>query len=149
MSLFQEFKKFAMKGNVIDMAVGIIIGAAFGKITTSLVNGIIMPPIGVIIGNVDFTQLSWVIQEATADQPAVMINYGDFLQTLINFIIIAFSVFMLVKFMNKLKKKEEAAPAKPAAPSKEEVLLAEIRDLLASQNQQPKPDTNKVPETHL
>ncbi|HBF07063.1 MAG TPA: large conductance mechanosensitive channel protein MscL, partial [Gammaproteobacteria bacterium] len=87
MSLFQEFKKFAVKGNVIDMAVGIIIGAAFGKITTSLVNGIIMPPIGVIIGNVDFTQLSWVIQEATADQPAVMINYGDFLQTVINFII--------------------------------------------------------------
>ncbi len=130
MSMMSEFKDFAMKGNVVDMAVGIVIGAAFGKIVTSLVNDVIMPPIGVLIGGVDFSDLALTIQEATATTPAVTINWGNTVQLLINFIIVAFAIFMVVKGMNKMKKKEEEAQAKPAEPSKEEVLLTEIRDAL-------------------
>lgn len=130
MGMMSEFKEFAMKGNVVDMAVGVVIGGAFGKIVTSLVNDIIMPPIGVLIGGVDFSDLALTIQEATADNPAVTINWGNTAQTILNFIIIAFAIFTVIKGMNKMKKKEEEAPAEPPKPSKEEVLLTEIRDAL-------------------
>ncbi len=136
MKMIQEFKDFAMKGNVVDMAVGIIIGAAFGKIVSSIVADIIMPPIGMIMGGVNFTDLKFTIKAAQLDaatqamKPAVTINYGQFLQVTVDFIIVAFAIFMMIKVMNALKKKEEAAPAFPPAPSKEEVLLTEIRDLL-------------------
>ncbi|MCB1585176.1 MAG: large-conductance mechanosensitive channel protein MscL [Gammaproteobacteria bacterium] len=136
MGMLSEFKKFAVKGNVVDMAVGIIIGAAFGKIVTSLVNDIIMPPIGVLIGGVDFSDLSLVVKEATAENPAVTINWGNTVQTIINFIIIAFSIFMVVKAMNKMQKKEEEKPAAPPEPSKEEILLTEIRDALLKNNKE-------------
>jgi large conductance mechanosensitive channel len=136
MGMLSEFKKFAVKGNVVDMAVGIIIGAAFGKIVTSLVNDIIMPPIGVLIGGVDFSDLSLVVKEATAENPAVTINWGNTVQTIINFIIIAFSIFMVVKAMNKMHKKEEEKPAAPPEPSKEEILLTEIRDALLKNNKE-------------
>ena len=128
MSMLKEFKEFAVKGNVVDMAVGIVIGVAFGKIITSLVGDVIMPPIGVAMGGVDFSSLSIIVQEAIGKKPAVVISYGKFLQTIIDFIIIAFAIFMVVKGINSLKKKEEAAA--PAAPPNQEVLLAEIRDLL-------------------
>lgn len=133
MGMLQEFKDFAMRGNVIDLAVGVVIGGAFGKIVTALVDKIIMPPIGLLIGGVDFS--SWVIplKEATADTEAVVIGIGDFLNTLIQFIIIAFAIFMVIKLINSLHKKKEAAPEAPPAPSKEEQLLTEIRDLLKQQ----------------
>ncbi len=130
MSMLSEFKEFAVKGNVVDMAVGVVIGGAFGKIITSLVGDVIMPPIGVALGGVDFSSLSVVIQAAIDNKPAVVISYGKFLQTVIDFIIIAFAIFMAIKAMNSLKRQEEAAPAAPAAPPNQEVLLAEIRDLL-------------------
>ena len=138
MKFFKEFKAFAMKGNVVDMAVGVIIGGAFGKIVTSLVNDIIMPPIGILVGGVDFTNLKLVIKKAVIEggaeiAPAVTWNYGAFIQQVVDFTILAFCVFMMVKVMNKLLKKEEAKPAPapaPPAPSKEEVLLTEIRDIL-------------------
>ncbi len=130
MSMMQEFKSFAMRGNVVDMAVGIVIGGAFGKIISSFVADVIMPPIGVLVGGVDFTNLAIVIQEAAGDAAAVTINYGKFIQSMIDFLIIAFAIFMVVKAMNSLKKKEEEAPAEPPAPSKEELLLTEIRDAL-------------------
>lgn len=130
MGMIKDFKEFAVKGNVVDMAIGIIIGAAFGKIITSLVGDVIMPPIGVLLGGVDFSNLSIVVKDAVAQKPAVVISYGKFLQTIIDFTIIAFAVFMGVKGMNALKKKEEAVPAAPAAPPNQELLLAEIRDLL-------------------
>ena len=130
MSMMKEFKEFAMKGNVVDMAVGIVIGAAFGKIINSLVQDVIMPPIGVLLGGVDFSKMGYMVKEATETAEAVMIKYGAFLNTIIEFIIIAFAIFMVVKGMNSMKKKEEAAPAAPPAPSKEELLLGEIRDLL-------------------
>tara|TARA_R110001592_G_scaffold341715_1_gene631065 strand:- start:304 stop:708 length:405 start_codon:yes stop_codon:yes gene_type:complete len=130
MSMMSEFKTFAVKGNVVDMAVGIIIGAAFGKIVTALVAGVVMPPIGVLLGGVDFTDLAYVIKEAVGEAPAVVISYGAFLQTLIDFIIIAFVIFMFIKGINSLKKKEEQAPKAPSAPPAQEVLLMEIRDLL-------------------
>lgn len=130
MSILKEFKAFAVKGNVVDMAVGIIIGAAFGKIVSSFVGDIMMPPIGVMLGGVDFSSLSIVIQAAMGDTPEVVIRYGKFIQTLLDFIIIGFSLFLAIKTINKMKQKEEAAPKAPAAPSKEEELLAEIRDLL-------------------
>jgi large conductance mechanosensitive channel len=126
----KEFKAFAMRGNVVDMAVGIIIGGAFGKIVSSLVNDIIMPPIGVLIGGVSFTDLAITIKAATADSPAVTINYGNFVQVVFDFLIIAAAIFTLIKVMNSLNKKEEEAPAAPPAQSKEETLLAEIRDIL-------------------
>jgi large conductance mechanosensitive channel len=127
MGMLQEFKSFAIKGNVMDMAVGIIIGAAFGKIVTSFVADVIMPPIGLLIGGVDFTNLAIVLKAATAGVPAVMMSYGKFIQTLIDFLIIAAAIFLVVKAINTLKKEEAA---KPAEPPKEEVLLTEIRDLL-------------------
>ncbi|MDD5555776.1 MAG: large conductance mechanosensitive channel protein MscL [bacterium] len=137
MGMLKEFKEFAMRGNVMDMAIGIIIGGAFGKIVTSLVNDVIMPPIGKIMGNVDFSSLFVVIGQgeypslaAAKAAGAATINYGEFINTIVNFLIIAFSIFMVVKVMNAAKKKEEAAPAAPPPPSGEERLLTEIRDLL-------------------
>lgn len=133
MKLADEFKAFAMKGNVVDMAVGIIIGAAFGKIVSSMVSDIIMPPIGLLVGGVNFTDLKVILKAATETAPAVTWNYGNFIQVTFDFVIVAFAVFLMIKAMNSTRKKEEAAPAAPAAPpapSKEEVLLAEIRDLL-------------------
>ena len=130
MGMMQEFKTFAMRGNVVDMAVGIIVGAAFGKIVSSFVADVVMPPIGLLIGGVDFSNLSIIIKEAVGDVAAVSINYGQFIQTVFDFVIIAFAIFMAIKGMNSLKKKEEEAPEEPPAPSKEETLLTEIRDLL-------------------
>lgn len=127
----KEFKAFAMKGNVVDMAVGIIIGAAFGKIVASFVSDVLMPPLGVLLGGVNFTDFKLIIVAATENAPAVTLNYGNFIQVTINFLIVAFAIFMMIKAMNSLQKKEEAKPAPaPPAPSKEEVLLGEIRDLL-------------------
>lgn len=134
MSILKEFKEFAVKGNVIDMAVGIIVGAAFGKIVSSLVGDVVMPPIGAILGGVDFSHLSITVREAVGDKPAVVMAYGKFLLTLLDFLIISSVIFAAVKVINTLKRKEEAAPAPPPAPSKEEILLAEIRDLLKVQN---------------
>ncbi len=126
----KEFKDFAMKGNVIDMAVGIIIGGAFGKIIASFVNDVLMPPIGMLLGGVEFTSLALTLKEATADAQAVTIKYGSFIQNVVDFIIIAFAIFMMIRWMNSMKKKEAAAPAAPPKPSNEETLLGEIRDLL-------------------
>jgi large conductance mechanosensitive channel len=134
MSILKEFKEFAVKGNAVDMAVGIIIGAAFGKIISSLVADVIMPPIGVLVGGVDFTKLGFTIKEAVGDVPAVTLNYGNFIQSVVDFTIIAFAIFMMVKLINNLKKQEEAAPAAPPEPTKEELLLTEIRDLLKTKN---------------
>ncbi|MBA3015961.1 MAG: large-conductance mechanosensitive channel protein MscL [Desulfobulbaceae bacterium] len=130
MSMVQEFKTFAMRGNVVDMAVGIIIGGAFGKIVSSVVADVVMPPIGILIGGVDFTSLALTLKEAAGETAAVTLNYGNFVQTVFDFLIVAFAIFMMIKGMNTLKKKEEAAPAAPPAPSAEEKLLTEIRDLL-------------------
>ena len=136
MGMMSEFKEFAVKGNVVDMAVGIIVGAAFGKIVSSFVSDVIMPPIGILLGGVDFTDLAFVLKEAVGETAAVTINYGVFIQTLIDFTIIAFAIFMAIKALNSLKKQEEEAPSAPPAPSKEEVLLTEIRDLLKQQNKE-------------
>lgn len=130
MSVVQEFKEFAVKGNVVDMAVGIIIGAAFAKIVSSFVGDVVMPPIGVLVGGVDFSNLAITLREAVDKKPAVVISYGKFIQTVIDFTIIAFAIFVAVKGINALKKKEAAAPTAPPAPSNEAVLLTEIRDLL-------------------
>lgn len=129
-SMLQEFKEFAIKGNAIDMAVGIIVGAAFGKIISSLVADVFMPPVGVLIGGVDFTKLEFILKEAAGNVPAVTIKYGNFIQSMVDFTIIAFIIFMVVKLINNLKKKEQAAPETAPEPSKEELLLTEIRDLL-------------------
>jgi large conductance mechanosensitive channel len=141
MSMLKEFKTFAMRGNVVDLAVGVVIGGAFGAIVTSLVGDLIMPLVGLLTGGVDFSKASLVLREgvaASADGtvpavPAVLLGYGKFIQTVLNFIIVAWAIFLLVKAMNSMKKKEEAAPAAPAAPPAQEVLLAEIRDLLKKQ----------------
>ena len=125
-----EFKDFAMRGNVIDMAVGIVIGGAFGKIVSSFVSDVLMPPIGMMMGGVSFGDLAVVLQEASGDVAAVTLNYGSFIQTVVDFLIIAFAIFMVIKAMNNMKKKEEEAPAAPPKPSAEEVLLTEIRDAL-------------------
>lgn len=130
MKIVDEFKAFAMKGNVTDMAVGIIIGAAFGKIVSSIVSDIIMPPLGLLISGVNFTDLKVVMKAATETHPAVTWNYGNFLQVCLDFLILAFAVFLVIKAMNAAKKKEEAAPSTPPVQSKEETLLTEIRDLL-------------------
>lgn len=128
--MLAEFKDFAMRGNVVDMAVGIVIGGAFGKIVSSFVADVLMPPIGLLVGNVDFSDLAVTLSEAAEGQAAVLLSYGRFVQTVVDFVIIAFAIFLVVKGMNSLKKKQEAAPAAPPAPSKEEVLLTEIRDAL-------------------
>jgi large conductance mechanosensitive channel len=128
MSFIQEFKAFAVKGNVVDLAVGVVIGGAFGKIVTSVVNDIIMPPIGLVLGGINFKDLKIVLSQNVDGSPAATFAYGNFLQTLIEFVIIAFAVFLMVKTLNKLKKKEEQKPTLP--PSPEIVLLTEIRDLL-------------------
>jgi large conductance mechanosensitive channel len=130
MSLAKEFKEFAMKGNVVDMAVGVIIGLAFGKIVTSLVNDVIMPPIGVLLGGIDFSNNIILLRDAVGDVPAVAIRYGLFINTVLDFLIVAFVIFLAIKAMNKFKKKQEEAPAAPPAPSKQEILLTEIRDAL-------------------
>ena len=135
MSLLKEFKAFASRGNVIDMAVGIIIGAAFGKIVSSFVADIIMPPIGIILGGVNFSDLSVVLLAAQGDAPAVVIAYGKFIQTIIDFTIIAFAIFMGLKAINSLKRKQEEAPSAPPAPTKDQELLSEIRDLLKAQQE--------------
>ncbi|MBN2461328.1 MAG: large-conductance mechanosensitive channel protein MscL [Candidatus Cloacimonetes bacterium] len=128
--MIKEFKEFAVKGNVIDMAVGIIIGAAFGKIVSSFVGDVIMPPLGVLLGGVDFTNLALTVKGAVGESPAVVIGYGRFIQTVIDFAIIAFAIFLFVKAINSLKRREKVAPAAPPAPPAQEVLLTEIRDLL-------------------
>lgn len=139
MSMLKEFKEFAMRGNVVDMAVGIIIGGAFGKIVSSIVADVIMPPIGLLMGGVTFTDLKFILKEPVLDAAgaittaAVSINYGNFIQVTIDFLIIAMAIFMMIKAINRMKKKEEAAPVAPAAPpapTKEETLLTEIRDIL-------------------
>ncbi|HCW99084.1 MAG TPA: large conductance mechanosensitive channel protein MscL [Pantoea sp.] len=133
MSFFKEFRDFAMRGNVVDLAVGVIIGAAFGKIVSSLVANIIMPPLGLLIGGVDFKQFKWVLKPAEGATPPVVMEYGIFIQTVFDFVIVAFAIFIAIKLMNKLHKKKEVE--KPVAkPSNEEVLLSEIRDLLKQQN---------------
>jgi large conductance mechanosensitive channel len=133
MGILQEFKTFAVKGNMIDMAVGIIIGAAFGKIVSSLVGDVIMPPLGIIIGGVDFSDLAVTLKAAEGEAPAVLLAYGKFIQTIIDFVIIAFAIFLGIKVINRLKREEEAAPAAPPAPTKDQELLSEIRDLLKAQ----------------
>lgn len=136
--MLKEFKEFAVKGNVLDMAVGIIIGAAFGSIVTSFVNDVMMPPLGLLLGGVDFSNLFIPLGGGTYDSlaaaqeaGAATLNYGVFINSVISFLIVAFAVFMVVKSVNSMKRKEEEAPAEPPAPSTEEVLLTEIRDLLA------------------
>ncbi|MDZ4336482.1 MAG: large-conductance mechanosensitive channel protein MscL [Pseudomonas sp.] len=133
MSILSEFKAFAVKGNVVDMAVGIIIGAAFGKIVSSFVGDVVMPPLGVLIGGVDFSDLAIVLKAAEGDAAAVTLAYGKFIQTVLDFLIVAFAIFMGIKVLNKLKREEEAAPEVPAAPTKDQELLSEIRDLLKAQ----------------
>jgi large conductance mechanosensitive channel len=130
MGMIKEFREFAVKGNMVDMAVGIIIGGAFGQIINSLVNDVIMPPLGLLIGGVDFADLAVTLKAAEGDVEAVLLRYGAFINTALNFLIIAFAIFMVIKAMNRLKRKEEAAPAEPPAPPREQVLLEEIRDLL-------------------
>jgi large conductance mechanosensitive channel len=128
--MLKEFKEFAMRGNVVDLAVGVVIGAAFGKIVSSGVADVIMPPIGLALGGVDFADLKLVMKEAVGETPAVTLNYGSFIQTCVDFLIVAFAIFLLVKLINSLKREEAAAPPPPPAPSAEEALLTEIRDLL-------------------
>ena len=132
MGFFKEFKEFAMRGNVVDLAVGVVIGGAFGKIVTSLVVVIIMPPIGYLTGGVDFSQMRYVLTPGNeADGIAeVAVNYGNFINVIIQFLIVAFAIFMVIKLINSLKREEEAAPEAPAEPTKEEILLTEIRDAL-------------------
>lgn len=129
MSLLKEFRDFAMRGNVVDLAVGVVIGAAFGKIVSSLVANIIMPPLGLLVGGIDFKNMAVTLKPAVGDTPAVLLQYGIFVQSIFDFIIIAFAIFLAIKLMNKLHKKKEVEKPAPK-PSTEEVLLTEIRDLL-------------------
>lgn len=134
--MFKEFKEFALRGNVVDLAVGVVVGGAFGKITTSLVNDLIMPLLGLVLGRIDLTSLKLVLREASGTTAELAITYGMFLQNVLDFLIISFSLFIVIRAINNLKKQEEEAPAPPPAPpkpSKEEVLLTEIRDLLKAQ----------------
>ena len=133
MSFFKEFRDFAMRGNVVDLAVGVIIGAAFGKIVSSLVANIIMPPLGLLIGGIDFKQFNWVLKPAEGATPAVVMEYGVFIQSVFDFVIVALAIFVAIKVMNKLYSRKEVEKA-PAKPSAEEVLLTEIRDLLKQKN---------------
>jgi len=140
--MFKEFREFAVKGNVVDLAVGVIIGGAFGTIVSSLVGDVIMPPLGLLLGGVDFKDFFWVLRDGGKAPPpyaslaaakaaeAVTLNYGLFLNAVINFLIVAWAIFLLVRGMNRLRREEAAAPAAPAPPPREEVLLTEIRDLL-------------------
>lgn len=128
----KEFKEFAMRGNVVDMAIGIIIGGAFGKIVSSLVADVIMPPIGLLLGGVDFSELAVTLRHATANAAAVQIRYGVFIQTVLDFIIIALAIFAIIKVINATKRKQEEAPKPAPEPTKEEVLLKEIRDILSN-----------------
>jgi large conductance mechanosensitive channel len=130
MGMVKEFKEFAMKGNMMDMAVGIIIGAAFGKIVSSVVADVLMPPLGLLLGGVNFAALKLTLKEAVGQTAAVTLNYGAFLQTVVDFVIVAFAIFLMIKGINSLRKKQEEAPAAPAPPPNQEILLAEIRDLL-------------------
>lgn len=130
MGMIKEFKEFAVKGNMVDMAVGIIIGAAFGKVVSSLVKDVLMPPLGILIGGVDFSDLVVNLRAAADGVAAVTMNYGVFIQTVVDFVIVAFAIFMVIKAINTLKRREEAAPPAPPEPTTEEVLLTEIRDLL-------------------
>ncbi len=130
MSMVSEFKQFAMRGNVVDLAVGVIIGAAFGKIVSSLVADVFMPVIGLLVGGVDFSDMAITLKAAAGDEPAVLLSYGKLVQSTFDFVIVAFAIFMAVKGINRMKKAEEAAPAAPPEPSAEQKLLAEIRDLL-------------------
>lgn len=136
--ILSEFKEFAMKGNVVDMAVGVIIGGAFGKIVSSLVNDVIMPVVGIATGGLDFKEHKLILKAAVMNgeevvTPEVAMTYGVFIQNIVDFLIVAFCIFMAIKFMNRFKKKFEEAPAAPAEPTKEEMLLTEIRDLLKQQ----------------
>jgi large conductance mechanosensitive channel len=124
----QEFKAFVMRGNVVDLAVGVVIGAAFGRIVTSLVGDVIMPPIGIMLGGVDFSQLAWVLKPAVGDKPAVVLGIGKFFQTIVDFLVVAFVIFLVVKAVNRMRREEPAPP--PPGPSPTERLLGEIRDLL-------------------
>jgi large conductance mechanosensitive channel len=134
MGLAKEFREFAMKGSVVDLAVGVIIGGAFGKIVASFVNDVLMPPLGVLLGGVDFKEYKAVLVEAIGEKAAVTINYGMFIQNVIDFMIIAAAIFMMIKAINSAKKKEEVAPSTPPLQSAEEILLTEIRDLLKEKN---------------
>jgi large conductance mechanosensitive channel len=129
MGMLREFREFAMRGNVIDLAVGVIVGAAFGKITTSFVNDVLMPPIGLLVGGVDFSNLAVTLREKTDTTAAVQLKYGAFINTIIDFVIIAFAIFLFVKAINSLQRRKEEEPA-PAAPAQEVLLLTEIRDEL-------------------
>ncbi|UTJ47867.1 large-conductance mechanosensitive channel protein MscL [Atlantibacter subterranea] len=135
MSMLKEFREFAMRGNVVDLAVGVIIGAAFGKIVSSLVADIIMPPLGLLIGGIDFKQFVLTLRPAVGDTPAVVMHYGVFIQNVFDFIIVAFAIFMAIKLINKLNRKKKEEPKAPPAPTKEEVLLTEIRDILKQQKE--------------
>lgn len=130
LKMVKEFREFAMRGNVIDLAVGVVIGTAFGSITNSLVKDVIMPPLGVLMGKVDFSQMKWELIKASEGVTAVTINYGLFIQTLVNFIIVAWAMFMIIKLMNTLKRKQDTGAADAPPPPRNEVLLEEIRDLL-------------------
>ena len=130
MGMAKEFKEFAMKGNMLDMAIGIVIGAAFGKIVSSVVADVLMPPLGLLLGGVNFTALKLTLKEAVGETAAVTLNYGAFLQTVVDFVIVAFAIFLMIKGINSMRKKQEEAPAAAPPPSNQEVLLAEIRDLL-------------------
>ncbi|MFP5307057.1 MAG: large-conductance mechanosensitive channel protein MscL [Gammaproteobacteria bacterium] len=132
MSVLNEFKQFAMRGNVVDLAVAVVIGGAFGKIVSSLVGDIVMPVLGLLVSGIDFADLAITLKPAVGDQPAVLLTYGNFLKVTVDFIIIALAIFFIVKGINRFKRKEEATPAPPPAPSAEEKLLTEIRDLLKS-----------------
>lgn len=133
MSIVQEFKEFAVKGNMMDMAVGIIIGAAFGKIVSSLVADVIMPPLGLLIGGIDFSAMGVLLKEGVGTTPPTVLRYGVFIQALLDFLIVAIAIFLLVKGVNRLRRTKEEAPAAPAPPPREEVLLQEIRDILKAQ----------------
>ena len=130
MGMAKEFKEFTMKGNMLDMAIGIVIGAAFGKIVSSVVADVLMPPLGLLLAGVNFAALKLTLKEAVGNTAAVTLNYGAFLQTVVDFVIVAFAIFLMIRGINNMRKKQEEAPAAPAPPSNQEVLLAEIRDLL-------------------
>lgn len=135
MGFFSDFKKFAMRGNVMDMAVGIIIGGAFSAIVTSLVNDVIMPPIGILLGGVDFSSLAFTLKQASGDDAAVVLSYGKFINTIVNFLIIAFSVFLMIRAINRLETKKEEEPKAEPVPTEDQKLLTEIRDLLKETGQ--------------